>query len=63
MQTIAETPEYIRKAEKLLSEEERRDLLSYLASHPRSGDLIEGTGGVRKLRWARGGRGKAVVCG
>ena len=24
-----------------------------------SGDLIEGTGGVRKLRWARDGRGKS----
>lgn len=57
--TVAETPEYIRKAEKLLSAEERRDLISYLAAHPRAGDLIEGTGGVRKLRWARGGRGKS----
>lgn len=59
MQTIAETPEYIRRAEKLLSDDERRDVLQYLAAHPRSGDLMEGTGGVRKLRWARGGRGKS----
>jgi hypothetical protein len=56
---VAETPEYIRLAEKLLSSVERRDLVSYLATHPRAGDLIEGTGGVRKLRWARGGRGKS----
>lgn len=61
MQTIAETPEYIRRAEKLLSDEERRDVLSYLATHPRAGDLMEGTGGVRKLRWSRGGRGKSGV--
>lgn len=59
MQTIAETPEYIRRVEKLLSDEERRDVLQYLAAHPRAGDLMEGTGGVRKLRWARGGRGKS----
>lgn len=58
MQTIAETPEYIRRAAKLLGDDERRDLLSYLAAHPRAGDLMEGSGGVRKLRWARGGRGK-----
>lgn len=58
--TVAETPGYIRLAEKLLSEDERRDLISYLAEHPRAGDLIEGTGGVRKLRWARGGRGKSA---
>lgn len=59
MQTVAETPEYIRRAEKLLSDDERRDVLQYLAAHPRTGDLMEGTGGVRKLRWARGGRGKS----
>src|SRR3989338_8706006 len=57
--TVAETPEYIRLSEKLLSDDERRDLISYLAAHPKAGDLIEGTGGVRKLRWARGGRGKS----
>jgi hypothetical protein len=30
-----------------------------LAEHPKGGDLMEGTGGVRKLRWSRGGRGKS----
>lgn len=59
MITIAEVPEYIRQAEKLLTEAERQDVLSYLAAHPKSGDLIEGTGGIRKLRWGRGGRGKS----
>ena len=59
MITIAEVPEYIREAEKLLTVAERQDVLSYLAAHPKSGDLMEGTGGVRKLRWGRGGRGKS----
>lgn len=59
MQTLAETPEYLRRAEKLLSADERRDILSYLAMHPRAGDLLEGTGGIRKLRWSRGSRGKS----
>ncbi len=59
MITIAEVPEYIRQAEKLLTEAERQDVVSYLAAHPKSGDLIEGTGGIRKLRWGRGGRGKS----
>ncbi|NTV95678.1 MAG: type II toxin-antitoxin system RelE/ParE family toxin [Thiobacillus sp.] len=59
MITVAEVPEYIRRAEKLLSAEERRDIIDYLASHPKSGDLMEGTGGVRKLRWGRGGQGKS----
>lgn len=59
MITVAEVPEYIRQAEKLLTVAERQDVLSYLAAHPKSGDLIEGTGGIRKLRWGRGGRGKS----
>jgi hypothetical protein len=57
--TVAETPEYIRRAEGLLSPTERMDVVLFLASNPRAGDLIQGTGGVRKLRWRRGGRGKS----
>ena len=56
---IAELPTYMRLAEKLLSVEERQDLINYLAEHPKSGDVMEGTGGVRKLRWRRGGQGKS----
>lgn len=56
---IVELPTYIRLAEKLLSVEERQDLINYLAEHPKSGDIMEGTGGVRKLRWRRGGQGKS----
>jgi hypothetical protein len=57
--TVAETPEYLRCADRLLSTSERVSVLEYLAANPRAGDLIQGTGGVRKLRWARGGRGKS----
>jgi len=34
-------------------------VIDHLAAQPRAGDLIQGTGGIRKLRWARGGRGKS----
>jgi len=57
--TVAELPEYLRTAGKLLTDGDRRAIIDYLAAHPTTGDLIEGTGGVRKLRWARGGRGKS----
>jgi hypothetical protein len=57
--TVAETPEYLRCAERLLSAAERADVVAYLAAHPRAGELMQGTGGVRKLRWALGGRGKS----
>ena len=34
-------------------------MISYLAEHPKAGDVMEGTGGVRKLRWRRGSQGKS----
>jgi hypothetical protein len=49
MLTIAELPEYIRTADKLLSESERLDIIRYLAERPKAGDLMEGTGGVRVI--------------
>lgn len=57
--TVAETPEYGRRAESLFSAAERAEIVEYLAASPRAGDVMQGTGGVRKLRWARGGRGKS----
>ena len=59
MQTIVELPEFIRTSQGLFSEEEKRSLINYLAAHPQSGDLIRGTGGIRKLRWAIQGKGKS----
>lgn len=59
MQGVAELPTYTRLASKLLDQQERQDLISYLANHPEAGDLMEGTGGLRKLRWSRGGQGKS----
>ena len=49
MQTVAELPEYIRTADKLLSPGERQDLIRYREMHPKAGDLMECTRGVRKL--------------
>ena len=50
--SVVETPEFLSAARKLLTDEERAVLVDYLAYNPTSGDLIPGTGGVRKLRWA-----------
>ena len=58
MQTVAETPAFSRQVEKLLNEQERRELIELLATSPLAGDKIPGTGGVRKLRFAASGRGK-----
>ena len=59
MQTIVELPEYVKRADKLLSNLERNSIINYLAAHPLSGDLIQGTGGIRKLRWSAQGKGKS----
>lgn len=58
MQTIAETPTFTKQAEALFDEAEKQELITYLAEHPLEGDVIPGTGGVRKLRYAASGRGK-----
>ncbi len=43
----------------MLATEERFALIDKLASNPHCGDLIPGLGGIRKLRFAAGGRGKS----
>ena len=57
--TVVETSAFARRAEKLLSTEEHEELVFFLALHPRSGDEIPGTGGVRKVRFAARGKGKS----
>lgn len=58
MHSVLETPIFTRRADALLSREERADLISLLARNPTAGDMIPGSGGIRKLRFAAGGRGK-----
>lgn len=57
--TVAETQIYTRRAAALLAEDERAAIVDFLSTHPTEGDLVPGTGGVRKLRWARPGSGKS----
>jgi hypothetical protein len=56
--TVVETQVFASDADKLMSQEERRALIWHVAAHPDDGDLMPGTGGARKLRWARTGMGK-----
>jgi hypothetical protein len=57
--TVVEFPAFTRRAEKLLAEGERNELISALAAYPDAGDEIPGTGGVRKVRFAARGKGKS----
>lgn len=58
MQTVVETPTFMRQADKLFSEDEKQELIDFLAKNPLADDKIPGTGGVRKLRFSSSGRGK-----
>jgi hypothetical protein len=40
------------------SDDELAKLRGYLNEHAEAGDIIRGSGGVRKLRWSAAGRGK-----
>ena len=59
MHSVIETPVFTRRADALLSSEDRDALIAVLATDPQAGDLIPGLGGVRKLRFAPAGRGKS----
>ena len=59
MQTIVELPEFLKKSDKILSSSERLSIINYLASHPSAGDIMQSTGGIRKLRWSAQGKGKS----
>lgn len=41
-----------------LTDEEYRELQNFLIQQPNAGDVIQGTGGLRKLRWKLANKGK-----
>jgi len=60
MHTVVETPAFLQSArEEGIGDDGRAAMVSYVAQHPGAGDLIPGTGGARKLRFAGRGRGKS----
>ncbi|WP_353570851.1 hypothetical protein [Candidatus Albibeggiatoa sp. nov. BB20] len=52
MQIVVELPEFIRRATDLISEHKKQAIINYLSAHPQTGIIIQGTGGIRKMRWA-----------
>jgi hypothetical protein len=53
-----EAPAFTRYVSSYLTDDEYREMQGRLASAPEAGDMIPGTGGFRKLRWADPKRGK-----
>jgi hypothetical protein len=56
--SVVETGTFVRQVDALLSTSSREELIGFLAFNPEAGDLIPGTGGIRKVRWAIPGKGK-----
>lgn len=53
-----ETSVFTKLIQKLISDEEYHLLQLQLSVRPESGNIIKGSGGIRKVRWAGSGRGK-----
>jgi hypothetical protein len=56
---VVETPGYLSRAERLLTAVEREAIVQMIARDPACGVLVQGTGGVRKVRVPAAGRGKS----
>jgi hypothetical protein len=61
MFTIIETPSFLNVVDKYLDENALFALKTHMANHPDAGEVVPGSGGVRKLRWTRPGMGKRGI--
>ncbi len=53
-------PEFERQWKKYgLNDDNLKDLEAYLCEHPNAGAMVQGTGGLRKFRWALPSSGKS----
>src|SRR6266481_4718174 len=55
---VVETPVFTRRVLKLLTDDDYRLLQHELVARPDVGNIIRGSGGLRKVRWAATGRGE-----
>ena len=58
MLTVIETPVFQRMVVDVLPDPERSLLIAWIAGNPLVGEVIPGSGGLRKVRWQRPGMGK-----
>jgi len=54
-----ESPAFSADVKQVLTDESYTHLQLHLAEYPFAGDLIRGMGGLRKVRWASGDKGKS----
>jgi hypothetical protein len=61
MLTVIETPEFIAWSAKVWSDAERMEFIDWISENPEAGDVIPGSGSLRKVRAGMGKRGGARV--
>lgn len=54
-----ETKLFTQLVKEYLSDDEYSELQQYIMKNPEVGRIIRGSGGIRKMRWAREGMGKS----
>jgi hypothetical protein len=59
MVTFIESPLFTKQVHDYLTDNEYGAFQEYLAANPDMGDVVRGSGGVRKIRWNRRGTGKS----
>lgn len=55
---IIETSLFTKRIDRLMSQEDYRALQNMLIKSPDAGDIIQASGGIRKVRWGGSGKGK-----
>lgn len=63
MFTFIETKLFTRLADELLLDEGLAALQQSLIANPEAGDIVPGSGGVRKVRWGMPGGANEEACG
>ena len=59
MHTVVETPPFLVQAKEAgMDDAVREAIVKAISENPQIGDLMQGTGGFRKFRWAKPGMGK-----
>ncbi len=58
MITVIESPIFTRLWPDYWSKDERGEFSAWIANNPEAGDVVPGSGGIRKVRWWQKGKGK-----
>ena len=59
MITVVETASFVTDAKDCMTDDERTEAINMIAANPECGNVVPGGGGIRKVRFAIGGKGKS----